>query len=112
MQGRAPSRGTAPGGSGGRRLAGPDPGGRPPRGERSATRQVHQMRQYRAAKILLPPQATHPTAAGTEASGFLLKQWSECTGVRYRLSNPIGPFARVAGAGEVVDRPESVTAAA
>ena len=69
------------------------------------------MRPYRAAKILLPRWLLTPRRR-TEASGFLPKQWRESTGVRHRLSNPIGPFARVAGAGEVVDKPESVTAAA
>jgi hypothetical protein len=69
------------------------------------------MRPYRAATILLPRWLlTHRRR--DRGVGVPAQAMEEIYGGAYRLSNPVGPFARVAGAGEVVDKPESVTAAA
>jgi hypothetical protein len=74
------------------------------------------MRPYRAAKILLP-QATHPTATaapaavGTEAS-VPLKAMESIPWCAIWALQPQRSVRKLDGAREVVDKPESVAAAA
>jgi hypothetical protein len=74
------------------------------------------MRQYRAAKILLP-QATYPTAAAAQAAAVRTEASVPLKAMVNSLvcdlgSQPHRSVHKLDGAREVVDKPESVAAAA